>query len=719
MTRISTLAANTLLLNQALRTQQRVLDGQVAVSSEKKSQDYQGIATDSRRLVNVENTAALLGRYVKNNEQEDVRLEVAETVVESIRTSIRDFRGSLATFSTFESKNSEKVQDIQDEAFRALVAIQDYLNTEIDGRYIFSGARVSTKPVEMSLSTVSAFQTKYDGARTTYPTTRDAHLEDFTINNDTNNLNKKHITSTNFLEFRQDSDGDATTSGSSTIAASSAMFSNVSAGTLITVANSTNNNGSYTVSSVSSDGRTITINTEMFTDEAAVATGVITYPDPSDPTKNLEIIAANYGTLSFTRSSDTMTAATASSLSALAVDTQFTISGTTQNNGTYTVKSNDGTNIVIDAVKLTDEGTTSANSAGNAFFDYYSDTDIEFVSGTRTIEVCQSGTATSVPDIFNGLVVGNTFTIAGTASNNGTFTIASIATDGSSVTVSEAITNETDTTGATITGAASVPYSYTSGTRMVFTDVGAAGTDTIQLQDNAGAALTNGFENLIVGQTLTVTGTAAHNSTYTITAISGDKSTVTVAEDITATATDTDGARIQVFSVSGSVSASSYYDGDEIQTAHRVSSDRSFLHDVTAVDPAFEKAIRAMGIILQGQYGTEGGLDRNDIRVDQALYLLDSAQGRTVSKTPPTGLSTELDGNIQEVQMGLGFDRVLLSDTNKVHNALIGFYESSIADMENQDPLEAITRLLDDQRVLEASFQTFARIRQLSLTNFI
>jgi len=174
-----------------------------------------------------------------------------------------------------------------------------------------------------------------------------------------------------------------------------------------------------------------------------------------------------------------------------------------------------------------------------------------------------------------------------------------------------------------------------------------------------------------------------------------------------------------VFSVSGSVSASSYYDGDEVDTKHRVSSNRSLTKELNAIDPAFEKAIRAMSIILQGEFGTEGGLDRNINRVDQALYLLDSAQERTVSKTPPSGLGTELDSNIQEIQIDLGFDRVLLSNTNDVHKSLIGFYESNISNLENQDPLEAITKLLDDQRVLEASFQTFARIRELSLTNFI
>ncbi|MDA1024067.1 MAG: hypothetical protein O2817_12115 [Proteobacteria bacterium] len=75
--------------------------------------------------------------------------------------------------------------------------------------------------------------------------------------------------------------------------------------------------------------------------------------------------------------------------------------------------------------------------------------------------------------------------------------------------------------------------------------------------------------------------------------------------------------------------------------------------------------------------------------------------------------------NLEQVGLDLTFDQLLLSDTNKKHDQFIGFLESSIAGVENADPLDTITRLLDDQRALEASFQTLARIRQLSLINFL
>ena len=124
-----------------------------------------------------------------------------------------------------------------------------------------------------------------------------------------------------------------------------------------------------------------------------------------------------------------------------------------------------------------------------------------------------------------------------------------------------------------------------------------------------------------------------------------------------------------------------------------------------------------MKIILQGEFGSDGGLDENPERIAQAQYLLESSLELTVSGTPPFG--TELTSNIQQLQQNNGFNQALLNDQNDLHKDFIGFIDSAVADIENSDPLEAITRLLDDSRALEASYQTFSRIRQLSLVNFL
>ena len=206
--------------------------------------------------------------------------------------------------------------------------------------------------------------------------------------------------------------------------------------------------------------------------------------------------------------------------------------------------------------------------------------------------------------------------------------------------------------------------------------------------------------------------------TFTISAISADGSTITVAENTATTETDTNGARLTVFAADGTISATPYYLGDELSQTVRVSTRRDFEVDLNAIDPAFEKAIRAMGTILQGKFSSEGGLDHNEGRIDEALFLLESSLERSVAGSPPSG-NVELTGNIEQVQIDLGYDRVLLDTTNKLHKNLIYFLEGAISDVENIDQSETITKLLDDQRALEVSFQSFARIRQLSLVNFI
>ena len=109
MSRISTQAAHTVLLRRIFETQQSVHDRQIQATSEKKSQNYLGIAQDSRRLINIENTRSTLERFVSNNEQVDVRLEITEQVVEQFRTTVSDFRKDLRTYASGE-KNDEEIE---------------------------------------------------------------------------------------------------------------------------------------------------------------------------------------------------------------------------------------------------------------------------------------------------------------------------------------------------------------------------------------------------------------------------------------------------------------------------------------------------------------------------------------------------------------------------------------------------------------------------------
>ncbi len=711
MSRISSFSSNTTLINQLLRTQERLFDLETQVTSEKKSQDYLGIAVNSQRLVNLENTKSQLERFINNNTQQNVRLSIEETVVNGIQEAVKEFKATLVNYETGNERDRDAVEQVQIRAQQTLLSMQNLLNTDVAGRFIFSGSRVTNEPIELGVGSISTFQSLYDGVNVTVPTTRDAHLERFSYAQDENNKTSQFVNPANFLSFRQDADGVTTTGGNSSITATSALFSNVAVGATIKIEDSASNNGNYTVASVSTDGRTVEVQTTMLTDELNVPNTNITYRNSAKPTEELSLGPANYGDLTFNRAANTIVASTASSLTNLTVGTRFTVTGTTQNNGDYTVSSNNGTTVTVVSNKMTDEGV----GAGNTFFDSYAGSQVVFTdngTGTDTIAVQQFGGGGAVPDIFNGLAVGDTVTLTNTASNNATFTINAISADGSTITVNESVTNETDLN-TSFTG--SNGFSYTAGTQLDFS-ITAGPTYNLIMEDSGGTPVPGAFSALKAGMQVTSSGTASNNGTFTIATISADGSAMTFVEPVVGEV-DVNGARIQSFAASGKVSATPYYSGDSASTTHRTSELRSFESDLTGIDPAFEKAIRAMKIILQGSFGSDGGLDENPARIAQARYLLESSLELTVSGTPPFG--AELSSNLEQLQQNNGFNQVLLNDQNKLHKDFIGFIDSAVADIENSDPLTAITRLLDDSRALEASYQTFSRIRQLSLTNFL
>ena len=148
-----------------------------------------------------------------------------------------------------------------------------------------------------------------------------------------------------------------------------------------------------------------------------------------------------------------------------------------------------------------------------------------------------------------------------------------------------------------------------------------------------------------------------------------------------------------------------------------MSTQREVDWDLTAIDPAFEKALRAMGLIAQGAFGSEGGLDQNTVRVTQASYLVRSSLAVTIAGTPPFG--TEAIGSIEAAEQRLGYKQVLLNETNAVHTAFRSYLATSMGKIENIDRTAVIANILDDSRTLEASYQALARIRELTLVNFL
>lgn len=692
MSRIATLATNSVLINQLFDVNRRLQNQQIQLSTEKVSQTYSGISAESQRLVSHENSFAALGQFITNNDAIGTRLDIAAAAIDAMQSTIQDFEGDLQRFQASAVKDRAAADHLQSAAFRALANMSTYLNTEADGRFIFAGGRVDRVPVDFSYGSLAAFQTAFDGSTVTYPTTRTAHLENFSLSKDGNEA-------TNWLNFERDNLGSP---ARGRITSTTAQFANVAVGSTITISGTASNNGTYTVAAVGGSGTTIDVVTEMLTDETA-APITATYPDLTIPGATFTLTA----TATFNRAANTINHGGA--LNAIPVGSAFTVSGSASNNGTYTVTSNTGGVITIVAKRLTNEAARSyyANTAGN---------NITFTNNVAAATDTIAGPAGT----FSGLAVGRQVTVFGTTGGtfNGTYTVNAVAGDGSSITIDEnlpAATAVDANVAIAFLSSASPYFNFTSAAGdITFTNNTAPTKDTI-------TTVAGDFSTLKPGMKVWLTGGAGangNNDTYTVDSVSTNGKTITIREDLpAATATDANAIRFLVPQAPGTVAATPYYRGDVINLSHRPSTQREFDWDLTGIDPAFEKALRAMGLIAQGAFGSEGGLDQNISRVNQAAYLVRSSLAVTVTGTPPFG--TEEIGSIEAVTQRIGYKQVLLKETNEVHVSFRNFLETGMNRIENIDRTKVIANILDDTRTLEASYQALARIRELTLVNFL
>lgn len=160
-----------------------------------------------------------------------------------------------------------------------------------------------------------------------------------------------------------------------------------------------------------------------------------------------------------------------------------------------------------------------------------------------------------------------------------------------------------------------------------------------------------------------------------------------------------------------------YYRGDSLETNHQLDADQTLSFGVTAAHPGFEKAMRAMGIIAQGDYGTAGGLENNTNRVDEAIWLLNDALESPAAGTPPFG--AEESGDIKSVRRLATMNRVILTEKIDSQKLYANYLTSRAAEIENVDPNEATMRLLADSRALEVSYAALGEIRGLSLVSYL
>lgn len=165
MTRVTNLAQHDRMISLIMQTQSDADNVQQQISSGKKSQTYQGIATDASRLVDLEVTHSRVDQYVKNNGQVDDRLQLMESNTGQIGDILSNFKGLLV--NALNQGNAAEL-DLPTNASEMLKQVASLLNANLDGRHLFAGTMTDTTPVDLSALPASYTIPTVTGASSSY-----------------------------------------------------------------------------------------------------------------------------------------------------------------------------------------------------------------------------------------------------------------------------------------------------------------------------------------------------------------------------------------------------------------------------------------------------------------------------------------------------------------------------------------------------------------------
>lgn len=776
-TRVPTTATYRIYMNNMSNQKSSINQLSYQATTGNKYDSYDKYGLSSYRILSLQNEQSVVEKYLETNSISKVVLESQQKAVDDIRSAIIKFRDQLREFfandlTTMSKNPSEEeliaLQNTQEAAFEAMSLMAYYLNSQVDGNYIFGGGKDGQKPVDFPYTTLEDFQAAYDGKILTYPTSYSASLSEMSSASELTNgatLKQNFQTLTPKTTVRT---GEATNemrfdSANKTLTANNVdSFKGFSAGDKIGITGTAGNNKTLTVASVSDDGKTLTF-VEDVADETLTNSAGVTL------TKGWSFVNTPEDILQNQPETNVLKGATGE-FSNLKAGEKMKIEGTGANDGYKTIESIslDGSTVTFKEQVVTeapvttakahqslDTGTITAQSnAGTVIQNFTVNKDQLTVAG-QTLNALNANT-------FANVKAGQNITI-----NDKLYYVKDVSDDGKTLTFSGNVPDAADWTGTT------VEFATRSDTRGFITDSlkGSAlqtGDIGFYAKDNAmKAAVKGAFSSYKTGDTLVVQGADGNDRMYIVKSVSADGRTVSfddstpVAEDMNITngkqITDgkgitigksypvgatvdlgkTSGAYNGKYTVTGvsddgktltvktkdfpeygaeetfataDVATYSYYDGGYLKTTYRVSETSAFSNDVTAASSAFEKLFRAMGEIAQGNLLDADNPESAHARVSDALNILDASLNAN---------SKEKNGDITSIQYSVISKLDLVKTTIESQTASKESLTTYINNMTQVDKTEAVTYLLQAKQDLEVSYSVLSAINRLSLLQYL
>lgn len=165
MERVATFNHQNTLVQYMMRAEAKVATEQVRSSTGLNSTDYKGIASDSGRLVNLESHYKRLEQYVDEGEVVNGRIQSMYDAVDGMS----DLTSRLSALITgLQGDNAAGVEGVTAEAGELMKEFAALLNTQQEGRYLFSGGRTDQPAVTVDSATYPAMTTVPSTADTSY-----------------------------------------------------------------------------------------------------------------------------------------------------------------------------------------------------------------------------------------------------------------------------------------------------------------------------------------------------------------------------------------------------------------------------------------------------------------------------------------------------------------------------------------------------------------------
>lgn len=141
----------------------------------------------------------------------------------------------------------------------------------------------------------------------------------------------------------------------------------------------------------------------------------------------------------------------------------------------------------------------------------------------------------------------------------------------------------------------------------------------------------------------------------------------------------------------------SYFQGNSTQLSSRVADDFDVTWGATADEAGFEQLMRALHLT-----SSANTTPPDTTRLQEALTLVNRA----------------ID-NIPVIRSRIAASQVSIDKANETHADLNLYVDETITDIKAVDIPMTVSKLTNDELVLEASFMTVSRLSQLTLTNFM